>query len=554
MGSPPFTRKDLGTGPAKCWRCAQVIREQEPSKPSTKLSTAEGLPTLAANRSTEPAKLAKLVRGELDWIVMKALEKDRNRRYETANGFAMDVQRYLADEPVLACPPSAAYRLRKFARRNKAALAVAGLVLLCITLVGGVGGWVVRDRAARQREADGRAIEALDAAGPRLQDGHPWDPALIAAAQRVEAALEGGTLGPDVRARAEQLRRDVRMLVDMDEIRLRYAESKEGGMFDSFGCDRRFREAFAAYGIDVAALDVSDASARVRGSAIREPLLAGLGAWVRIKPAGDSARPRLRAVVDGADGNAWRRTFRAAAEANDTGKLMALATQAEAFAQTPDVLIWLGTALYDGGAVEEARAVIRKAQQRYPDDFWINYILGRILVFDPPLRAPRSDEAAGRHDAPRLPGGEVGLRLRRSDEAVGYLRVAVAARPSSAEARSLLGVSLHLIGDVDGAIRAYEEAIRLDPSYMWPHSNLWAPLLAKGDFHRAIAECTEAIRLKPDIVVAWRQRAGAYRELHQWDKVVADLSVVLRLDPTVPWDWGNRGYAYMRFRAGSTKR
>ena len=70
----------------------RVIREQEPSKPSTKLSTAEGLPTLAANRGTEPAKLTKLVRGELDWIVMKALEKDRNRRYETANGFAMDVR------------------------------------------------------------------------------------------------------------------------------------------------------------------------------------------------------------------------------------------------------------------------------------------------------------------------------------------------------------------------------------------------------------------------------------------------------------------------------
>src|SRR5207249_11006500 len=102
--------------------------EQEPSKPSTKLSTAEGLPTLAANRGTEPAKLTKLVRGELDWIVMKALEKDRNRRYETANGFAMDVQRYLADEPVQACPPSVGYRLGKFVRRNKVALTMAALV------------------------------------------------------------------------------------------------------------------------------------------------------------------------------------------------------------------------------------------------------------------------------------------------------------------------------------------------------------------------------------------------------------------------------------------
>jgi eukaryotic-like serine/threonine-protein kinase len=135
-GSPPFTRKELEK--AGMLEMLRVIREREPTKPSAKLSTAEGLPTLAANRGTEPAKLTKLVRGELDWIVMKALEKDRNRRYETANGFAMDVQRYLADEPVLACPPSVGYRLRKLARRNRSSLAVAGLVLFFLVLLGSV--------------------------------------------------------------------------------------------------------------------------------------------------------------------------------------------------------------------------------------------------------------------------------------------------------------------------------------------------------------------------------------------------------------------------------
>src|SRR5262249_50426565 len=115
-GSPPFTRQELEK--AGMLEMLRVLREQEPPKPSTKLSTAEGLPTLAANRGTEPAKLTKLVRGELDWIVMKALEKDRSRRYDSANGFAADVQRYLADEPVLACPPSRWYRFRKFVRRN----------------------------------------------------------------------------------------------------------------------------------------------------------------------------------------------------------------------------------------------------------------------------------------------------------------------------------------------------------------------------------------------------------------------------------------------------
>src|SRR5262245_61135637 len=135
-GSPPFTRKESeNVGMLEMLR---VIREQEPSKPSTKLSTAEGLPTLAANRGMEPAKLTKLVRGELDWIVMKALEKDRNRRYETANGFAMDIQRYLADETVLACPPSAGYRLKKFMRRNKGPVRAA--VIILTSLVAGLLG------------------------------------------------------------------------------------------------------------------------------------------------------------------------------------------------------------------------------------------------------------------------------------------------------------------------------------------------------------------------------------------------------------------------------
>jgi serine/threonine protein kinase/WD40 repeat protein len=135
-GSPPFSRKDLDT--AGMLEMLRVIREQEPTKPSTKLSSADALLTLAANRGTEPARLTKLLRGELDWIVMKCLEKDRNRRYETANGLATDLRRYLDDEPVQACPPSAAYRFRKFARRNKLALAtgvvVASAVLLAVTL------------------------------------------------------------------------------------------------------------------------------------------------------------------------------------------------------------------------------------------------------------------------------------------------------------------------------------------------------------------------------------------------------------------------------------
>src|SRR5206468_6499908 len=116
-GTTPLERKRFQA--AAFLEVLRLIREEDPPRPSTRLSTTEGLPSIAANRGLEPKKLSGLVRGELDWIVMKALEKDRNRRYETATGFAADVQRYLADEAVLACPPSARYRLRKFVRKHR---------------------------------------------------------------------------------------------------------------------------------------------------------------------------------------------------------------------------------------------------------------------------------------------------------------------------------------------------------------------------------------------------------------------------------------------------
>src|SRR5262249_28574703 len=117
----------------------RIIREEEPPRPSTRLSTlALAATTTSANRGTELRKLSTLVRGELDWIVMKCLEKDRSRGYETASALAADIQRYLADEPVLACPPSAGYRLRKFVRRNRGPVLAASFVVLA--LVAGVVG------------------------------------------------------------------------------------------------------------------------------------------------------------------------------------------------------------------------------------------------------------------------------------------------------------------------------------------------------------------------------------------------------------------------------
>ena len=131
-GTTPFDKERFRTAAQDEMR--RIIREEEPPRPSTRLSDSkEPLASISAQRHTEPAKLTKLVRGELDWIVMKALEKDRTRRYETVTGLARDVERYLNDETVQACPPSARYRLRKLTRKYRVPLTVAaGFLLLLV--------------------------------------------------------------------------------------------------------------------------------------------------------------------------------------------------------------------------------------------------------------------------------------------------------------------------------------------------------------------------------------------------------------------------------------
>ncbi len=150
----------------------RIIREEEPPRPSTRIGMMSGDRMLiAARRHADPDRLSQVVRGDLDWIVMKSLEKDRARRYETANSLALDVQRYLADEPVQASPPSAVYRLRKFARRNKGIILASAAVLLSL-IVGIIGTtWgmlratdaeVVARQAANQKQIALAAAQASE--------------------------------------------------------------------------------------------------------------------------------------------------------------------------------------------------------------------------------------------------------------------------------------------------------------------------------------------------------------------------------------------------------
>ncbi len=159
-GSTPLQRKRLKQ--AAVLEVLRLIREEEPPRPSLRISTTAELPSIAANRNVEPRRLSALMRGELDWIVMKALEKDRDRRYETANGLAADLLRDPNDEAVQACPPTAAYRLSKFARKYRVALATACAFVAVLVGATAVSVWqAVRANRARAEAVLAYAAESL---------------------------------------------------------------------------------------------------------------------------------------------------------------------------------------------------------------------------------------------------------------------------------------------------------------------------------------------------------------------------------------------------------
>ena len=166
VGTTPLERRQLQK--AAFEEVLRLIQEVEPPRPSLRLSTSASLPSIAAQRSIDPKQLSRSVAGDLDWIVMKSLEKERSRRYETAIGLARDIERFLNDEAVEACPPSRTYRLKKFLRKHRGQVIAAGAVLLAL-IVGIAGTTLGMYQAIRAERASKLANQKLEKHSEVLQ-------------------------------------------------------------------------------------------------------------------------------------------------------------------------------------------------------------------------------------------------------------------------------------------------------------------------------------------------------------------------------------------------
>jgi eukaryotic-like serine/threonine-protein kinase len=514
-GSTPVSKEQLKR--AAFDEIRRIIREDEPQKPSTRVSSAESAPSIAAQRHTEPARLTKLIRGELDWIVMKALEKDRNRRYETANGFALDIQRYLHDEPVQACPPTVGYRLRKFAYRNCRALATAALlaVALLVTL-GAVAvsvGWTARDKAARQAAVEKEAEGALGEA-ERWAEQENWSEAL-AAVKRGEGVLAGGG-SDELRRRLQQLRKDLELIFRLEQIELVGVEVKNFG-FEWKAVDQGYEQAFIDNGIDVLNLPVEEAAARIQArERMAIPLVVALDYWASTASSRTGAeREKMRKVAGAVDPDPWRLQVREAVQKGDGKALAELANTLNVGLQPRNSLVVLKHGLLFHGLPDKSLEVLKILQRQNPGDFWVNYWLARETnVFRP---AEREDARA-------------------------FATAAVAIRPTSAAAHHYLGIILRESGRLDEAIRCFDKAIQLEPNHGSAFHNRGWTFYLQGNLDEAIVCCRKAIELSPKNPWAYFYLGNTLRAQNKLDEALAHFQKTIELDPKFAYPYHDIGW------------
>jgi eukaryotic-like serine/threonine-protein kinase len=536
----------------------RMIRELEPPRPSTRLSdSGAALASISAQRHTAPARLTSLMRGELDWIVMKTLEKDRSRRYETASGFAADVQRYLNDEPVQACPPSVRYRFGKFARRKKSALTFTALVIVVLLMFAGSVGWSVRDREARQTRLVGQVVIILDDVD-RLMREQKWAEAL-ATAKRAEPLMVGGEANAKTQDRVQQVLADLSLVQRLDEARL--LESQVAGdTFDYAGAERAYADAFADAGLTIDGLTVEQAVGPLRArSRIVNEIASGLTDWSRLRRklkqgTDDSTWQHLSAVADAIDCDPWRRRLRAAWNADETGAmtLRRLGASADVRELPSSTIVLLAGLVRQRVSPDEAAKLLFRAQEHRPGDFWISFQLASCLSSSVPKRL---DEAVAFYRAalalrPENPAvlnnlGNALYNQKKLNEAVTCYRKAIDLNPKAAFAHNNLGSALKDQGKFEEAIASYRQAITSDPKYAAAHNNLGWVLKTQGKLKEAIASYHRAINSDPKYAAAHNNLGSALRDQGKFEEAIASYRTAIENDPKLPNTCNNLGVALM---------
>jgi serine/threonine-protein kinase len=580
----------------------ELLTGQPPFRGATPLETVQ------MHIDCEPESIRARQPGvavDLETICLKCLHKDPARRYASALALAEDLEHFLAGEPIQARPVGRVERVWRWCRRKPA---VAAFVLVLALLLGGTvaaGFWYVQDRAdqAGQRlqkaarlesavdAALGEAVALEKQAHAARANAAQWQALLSAALSAVARAelllqAEEGSALADLQVRVGQLRagldaeeKDRRMVARLDEIILEYIGlDTQQSQLSWRAVLPEFGKEFERYGLSIGQTPPEKAAALIasRPDLAAGRLVAALDRWTWVlgfDPGLKKDQQWLRAVLAAADADPWRNQVRAATRKGDRRVLEALARKVDVARQPPQSLILLGYAL----AGVEARAaqidLLRRAQGRYPGDFWINFALaeayreGTSPNWSQAVRyctaaVALSPRSAGAHvnlafallRQGDLPGAVAASRsaialapgystahtnlgvalsdLGRLDEAVAALQKAVALDPSLAKAHTNLGAALTRLGRLDEALAAHEKAISLDPKDALAHTNLGVALGRKGRLDEAIAACQKAIALDPRSNLAHYNLGVDLYRARRLDEAIAALQKASTLDPS----------------------
>jgi tetratricopeptide (TPR) repeat protein len=441
----------------------------------------ELLRQIAFEEPAPPRRLNKAIPGELETIVLKAMEKNPADRYGTGQELADDLERFLKDEPIRARRPSAWQRLRRWGRRHRPVVAAGAALLVTLLVVGGVGAWrYERDQAAQavariaRQAATARPVEAalteaetLLTLGDEQRDAPERWQALVeqarSAMRRAEALLSMGEATDELLERVAQVRAAVDAAAEDSALRTRLDRIWVGAHLrkdDSSlpRVSRRYADALRSYGVDPA--QPARAVARARGSRLRLLIAEALGRWAATTP-DHGERQRLLALfhaIEPVEESFLRRVGKVERR-NDGAALAKLVAEPAAQRLPTLMLVDLAADLMHHKQWTAAEALLRARQQEAPDDFWLNFERGSVIL---------------------------GQGRGRAEEASAYLRAALALRPRSPEANIQLGVALAWKRDLDGAMACFQAALAIDPKEPVAHYNAGNVLRDKGDLDGAM--------------------------------------------------------------------